>query len=132
MKKLLLSSLLLVAPLLGHAEWEAVDENFLAVVYIDPDRIRESSVYPQVWQLMDLKKPSKTGVLSRRALIEYDCKDKRRRTLAFSSHVERMAEGKPKFASATATQWQPVAGDTVAETVFQRLCGEGKGHGLHH
>ena len=129
--KLLLSLFLLITPLLSHAEWKAVDENFLATVYIDVDRIRESSLYPQVWQLMDLKKMSTTGVRSRRALIEYDCKERKRRTLAFSSHIEAMAEGKPKFANATATQWQPISGDTVAETIFLRLCGEGKGHGAH-
>jgi len=94
----------------------------LAVVYIDTDRIRASTVYPQVWQLIDLKSRQKNGVKSRRALIEYDCKGKRRRTLAFSSHSDSMAEGKTLFTSTQATQWQPVAGDTVAEKVRQQLC----------
>jgi hypothetical protein len=38
---------LLCLPWLAMAEWEKVDENYLAVVYIDPDKIRASSVFPK-------------------------------------------------------------------------------------
>jgi hypothetical protein len=44
---------------LALADWEVVDENHLAVVYIDPDKIRASSVFPQAWHLIDLNDKSK-------------------------------------------------------------------------
>jgi hypothetical protein len=99
---------LALQPWLALADWEAVDENFLAVVYIDPDKIRASSVYPQAWHLIDLRERAKTGAMSRLALMEYDCHDQRRRTLAFASKSEAMGEGKTLFTSAVSTPWKPV------------------------
>jgi hypothetical protein len=72
-------------PGLVLAGWEAVDDNYLAVVYVDPDKVRASSVFPQAWHLIDLRQRSKTGAMSRLVLMEYDCHDQRRRNLAFAS-----------------------------------------------
>ena len=107
---------------LALADWEAVDENHLAVVYIDPDKVRASSVYPQAWHLIDLRERAKTGAMSRLALMEYDCHDARRRSLAFASKSEPMGEGKTLFTSTQATPWKPVAGETVGEKVIEKLC----------
>jgi hypothetical protein len=120
---------LVVQPWLALADWEPVDENFLAVVYIDPDKVRASSVYPQAWHLIDLRERAKTGAMSRLALMEYDCHDQRRRTLAFASKSEAMGEGKTLFTSAVSTPWKPVSGDTVAEKVLGMLCGQNAGKG---
>jgi hypothetical protein len=109
---------------LAMADWEAVDENHLAVVYIDPNKIRASSVYPQAWHLFDLFDKTKAGVKSRLVLMEYDCHDSRRRTLAFASKSDAMGEGKTMFTSVQATPWKPVAGETVGEKVIVMLCGQ--------
>jgi len=111
-------------PGLALADWEAVDENYLAVVYIDPDKIRASSVFPQAWHLIDLRQRAKTGAMSRLALMEYDCQDQRRRTLAFASKAEPMGEGKTLFTSSVATPWKAVAADTVEHKVMLMLCGK--------
>ena len=118
--------LLWLASLSGLAlsDWEAVDENYLAVVYIDPDKIRASSVFPQAWHLIDLRQRAKTGAMSRLALMEYDCHDQRRRTLAFASKAEPMGEGKTLFTSSVATPWKAVAADTVEHKVMLMLCGK--------
>ncbi|NBX56141.1 MAG: hypothetical protein EBT70_13965 [Betaproteobacteria bacterium] len=105
------------------ADWEPVDENHLAVIYIDPNKIRASSVYPQAWHLFDLFDKTKAGVKSRLVLMEYDCHDARRRTLAFASKSDAMGEGKTLFTSTEATNWRPVSGDTVGEKVIEMLCG---------
>ena len=115
---------LLCLPWMAIAEWEKIDENYLAVVYIDPDKIRASSVFPQAWHLIDLNDKSKAGVKSRLALMEYDCQERRRRTLAFASKSEAMGEGKTLFTSTQSTPWKPVSGDTVAEKVIEMLCGQ--------
>jgi len=127
--KWMLTFWLACQPWLALADWEAVDENHLAVVYIDPNKIRASSVYPQAWHLFDLFDKTKSGVQSRLALMEYDCHDSRRRTLAFASKSEAMGEGKTLFTSTQATPWKPVAGDTVGEKVIEMLCGHGHGKG---
>jgi hypothetical protein len=114
---------------LALADWEAVDDNYLAVVYIDPDKVRASSVFPQAWHLIDLRNRSKTGAMSRLVLIEYDCHDQRRRNLAFASKAEPMGEGKTLFTSAVSTTWKAVAGDTVEHKVLLMLCGHNAGKG---
>ena len=111
-------------PGLALSDWVAVDENYLAVVYIDPDKIRASSVFPQAWHLIDLRQRAKTGAMSRLALMEYDCQDQRRRTLAFASKAEPMGEGKTLFTSSVATPWKAVAADTVEHKVMLMLCGK--------
>jgi hypothetical protein len=73
--------------------------------------------------LFDLFDKTKAGVKSRLVLMEYDCHDARRRTLAFASKSEPMGEGKTLFTSTQATPWKPVAGETVGEKVIEKLCG---------
>jgi hypothetical protein len=114
---------LLCQPWLALADWEKVDENHLAVVYVDPDKIRASSVFPQAWHLIDLNDPTKAGVKSRLVLMEYDCHEYRRRSLAFASKSEAMGEGKTLFTSTQSTTWKTVSGDTVGEKVIEMLCG---------
>jgi hypothetical protein len=73
--------------------------------------------------LFDLFDKTKAGVKSRLVLMEYDCHDARRRTLAFASKSEPMGEGKTLFTSTQSTPWKPVAGETVGEKVIEKLCG---------
>jgi len=126
--KWLITFWLACQPWLALADWEAVDENHLAVVYVDPDKIRASSVFPQAWHLFDLFDKTKAGVQSRLVLMEYDCHDSRRRSLAFASKSEAMGEGKTLFTSTQATPWKSVAGETVGEKVIEMLCGH-RSHG---
>ncbi len=126
----------------AHAEkqsnWEAVGDNHTAVIYLDLNRIRESVIYPRVWQLHDLSEPTSSGVHSRKVFVEYDCKGAKRRTIASSSHTEAMGKGRPKFVSTREGPWQVVYADTVDEEILVRLCGQsnkrkmtakGGGHG---
>ena len=121
--KWLMSLWLLCQPWLAMADWEKVDDNHLAVVYVDPDKIRASSVFPQAWHLIDLNDPTKAGVKSRLVLMEYDCHEYRRRSLAFASKSDQMGEGKTLFTSTQSTSWKTVSGDTVGEKVIEMLCG---------
>jgi len=106
------------------SQWERVDDNHTAVIYLDVTRIRESVVYPRVWQLHDLKSATKAGVLSRKVFVEYDCKAAKRRTIVSSSHTQEMGEGKPKFVGTKEGAWQSVFANTVDEAILLRLCGE--------
>jgi hypothetical protein len=104
------------------AEWKLIDDNYLAKVYYDPDRMKKSTSYPEVWQLTDLKSKAATGTQSRQILIQYDCVDRRRRTLASSGHAQHMAQGKPIFTDVSQGEWHPVAKDTVLNTILEIAC----------
>lgn len=106
------------------SQWERVDDNHTAVIYLDVSRIRESVVYPRVWQLHDLKSTTKAGVKSRKVFVEYDCKGAKRRTIVSSSHTQEMGEGRPKFVGTQEGTWRSVYANTVDETILLRLCGE--------
>jgi len=104
------------------AEWQLIDDNYLAKVYIDYDKMKKSTSYPEVWQITDLKSKAQSGVLSRQILIQYDCVDKKRRTLASSGHALHMAQGKPIFTDVSQGQWHPVVKDTVLNTILELAC----------
>ena len=105
-----------------YAAWEEVDETQTAVVYIDREKIYTEGANPKVLQLIDMKKKNKLGAQSRRLLVEYECKLKKRRTLAFSSFSEPMAEGQMVFRNSVSGNWYPIQSDSVAEAVFKIVC----------
>jgi hypothetical protein len=104
------------------AAWEEVDETENAVVYIDREKIYTEGANPKVLQLIDMKKKNKLGAQSRRLLVEYECKLKKRRTLAFSSFSEPMAQGQVVFRNSVSGNWYPIQSDSVAEAVFKIVC----------
>lgn len=104
------------------AAWEEVDETENAVVYIDREKIYTEGANPKVLQLIDMKKKNKLGAQSRRLLVEYECKLKKRRTLAFSSFAEPMAQGQVVFRNSVSGNWYPIQSDSVAEAVFKIVC----------
>ena len=120
--RFLLSIWIMSWALPAAAAWEEVDETQTAVVYIDREKIYTEGANPKVLQLIDMKKKNKLGAHSRRLLVEYECKLKKRRTLAFSSFSEPMAEGQVVFRNSVSGNWYPIQTDSVAEAVFKIVC----------
>ena len=120
--RFLLSIWIMCWALPAAAAWEEVDETQTAVVYIDREKIYTEGANPKVLQLIDMKKKNKLGAQSRRLLVEYECKLKKRRTLAFSSFSEPMAEGQLVFRNSVSGNWYPIQTDSVAEAVFKIVC----------
>ena len=120
--RFLLSIAIMSWALPAAAAWEEVDETQTAVVYIDREKIYTEGANPKVLQLIDMKKKNKLGAQSRRLLVEYECKLKKRRTLAFSSFSEPMAEGVVVFRNSVSGNWYPIHTDSVAEAVFKIVC----------
>jgi hypothetical protein len=104
------------------ADWEQFEETAHAVVYIDKDRIQKNAQFPTIWQLTDLKRPNPRGILSNRVLLEFNCEEKARRTIAFTSHKGHMAEGKPVFKSSQGGNWHNVQDDTVIAKIMGLVC----------
>ena len=120
--RFLLSIWIMCWALPAAAAWEEVDETQTAVVYIDREKIYTEGANPKILQLIDMKKKNKLGAQSRRLLVEYECKLKKRRTLAFSSFSEPMAEGQVVFRNSVSGNWYPIQTDSVAEAVFKIVC----------
>ena len=91
-------------------------------LYKKYSQIYTEGANPKVLQLIDMKKKNKLGAQSRRLLVEYECKLKKRRTLAFSSFSEPMAQGQVVFRNSVSGNWYPIQSDSVAEAVFKIVC----------
>jgi len=122
MMRIALLFLLLFVVGSANAEWEQLDENNQATIYFDPDRIQRNSGFPTLWQLSDLKSPTPNKVLSKLTLIEFNCDERQRRTIAFTSHREHMAGGKPIFKNLSAQPWHAVQPDSVIEKLMDLAC----------
>jgi hypothetical protein len=104
------------------AAWVNVGENEEAIVYIDPVTIRKNGNYRKVWELYDIKKPD-GGVMSRRGLWEYDCKEARVRLLSNSAHSEPMAGGKVLHKDDDdASTWGYIAPETFSAFNLKFVC----------
>ncbi len=122
MTKIISLALLLALSLCAQADWEKLDETHMAVIYIDHDRIAKNAQFPTVWLLSDFKEKNKRGVLSTQVLNEFNCEEKQRRTIAFTSHKENMAGGKPIFKSLLAGKWHAISEDSVAGKMMLLAC----------
>lgn len=119
--RMLLCLLALVA-VPAWAEWEKVSESDDTTFYIDPATVRKSGNFRKVWRMQDRKQLDKRGVMSRRMLTEYDCKEARDRTLSHSAHSEPMGKGSVLVAGQGSATWDFVPPDTPAADTLKRVC----------
>lgn len=117
---LCLALALIAAPVL--AEWLRVGETDNATHYLDPVTIRKDGNLRSVWEVQDLKQRDKQGVMSRRALFDYDCKKERFRLLSFADHSEPMAKGKVLFSDDEPDIWRNSEPETATAAILKFLC----------
>lgn len=120
--RLILTLLLTLAAAPAWADWVKVSETDEVTFYIDPATIRKDGNLRRVWEIQDLKKPDKEGVMSRRGLLEYDCKDERDRVLSFSAHSDPMAGGKLLFSLNEPGKWDYIPPETLRRTTMRIAC----------
>jgi len=107
----------------ASAGWVEVAESKVLSLYIDPTTIRKDGNLRKVWEIQDLKQRNKDGELSRRARIEYDCKNERSRPLSLTTFSEPMANGMSLFQSrAESNQWDDIPPRSLAEAVLKIVC----------
>jgi hypothetical protein len=111
---------LVAAP--AWAEWVEMDKNDEATFYIDPATIKKTGNFRKVRELQDLKKRQEDGDISRQALKEYDCKEKRSRLLSFSFHSEPMAGGKVLLSTTMNDRWRSIETESAVETLLKHVC----------
>lgn len=135
MKRTVFLLLLFVSAAAAAADWlkipGAVDS--LSEVFIDTSAIRQTgpmNTMRRVWELRqpalrDLPKGSASQVVSSQHQVEYDCKDRRFRTLAERSFSAPWGQGEMlvtvehDIPSAT---WREIAKGGLNEAVFNRVC----------
>ncbi len=87
--------------------------------YIDRDSIKKDGNLLRVWELQDLKEKGPLDEKSRRILVEYDCKNERRRVMSFSFHADQMGAGLTLKSDQTPGKWNLMVPNTTGSVVFQ-------------
>ena len=130
MKKLLMGLMLLVTAGAAGAEWTAAGGTGELIQYVDRATIRKSGNLVKMWDLADYKtvqtSPS-TGVsyFSDKGQREYDCKEEKRRLLAFTWFDGKMGSGKVVHnTSETSMKWSPLQPGSIGEALWKIACGK--------
>ena len=127
MKRLLMGLMLLVTAGAASAEWTVAGGNDQFVQYVDRATIRRNGNLVKMWVLSDLKTvqtDAGDSYLSSKAQQEYDCKEEKSRTLAFTWLSGQMGNGKVVYANSDPRKWSPIQPGSVRETQWKIACGK--------
>jgi hypothetical protein len=111
---------LVTAPAL--AEWEKVLETDAAAYFMDSATLQKNGSLRRVWQVQNLKQRDKDGELSRRALVEYECREGINRTLSIAMHADAMGEGKKLDAYSDPSSPRKVVPGSSGEVILKLVC----------
>ena len=126
MKRLLMGLMLLVTAGAASAEWTIAGGNDEFVQYVDRATIRRNGNLVKMWDLMDNKTvqtDAGDSHLSSKAQQEYDCKEEKSRTLAFTWFGGQMGSGKVVFSNSDPGKWRPIEPGSIGETLWKIACG---------
>jgi hypothetical protein len=133
--RLVLTFLLLMAAAPAWSQWIKVDtstkKGFFSlsddiVYYIDPSSIAREGNIRRVWEIHDLNDKGSRGERSVLASVEYDCTDKRMRTLKATGRSQRMARGEIIPLSGIYGEWvvlRPGKEDEIFFKILDIVCG---------
>jgi hypothetical protein len=121
MKKLFLVCLMMLAGS-AWAEWVTIGDYGEVTFYFDPATIRKDRNMRRVWEIQDLNERIKSGAMSLRMRVEYDCKQERFRYLEISSHSEPMAFGRVLELDGEDENWGEIAPNTAVDRMLQIVC----------
>jgi hypothetical protein len=131
--KKLCAILFTLSAAIAHADWVKIDfkSSDQIETFIDTNRIRQSgpmNTMRRVWELSNLLKPTPNNALSIKSQIEYDCKDRRVRTIEEAFFAEHFAKGDALTAGNQAIQlgaWRELRKGSVDEMIFESVCPSG-------
>ena len=120
-KTLLLLSLFVTGA--AWAEWREVDKTDSFTFYIDLATLRKEDNLRKIWLLANATQRSVTGSISTLSKYEYDCKNDRYRSLAFSAYSEPMATGKMiDSINGEPTVWREIVPESSGYLVSKIVC----------
>jgi hypothetical protein len=129
MKRLLLGLMLLMTAGAASAEWTRIGENDRFVQYVDRATIRRNGDFVKMWDLSDYKALQKSAAgesyLSEKIQNEYDCKEEKRRLLAYAFYDKTMGDGKVVTSNSNVkSEWEPNYPGSIGETLWKIACGK--------
>jgi len=116
---------------LAQAEWTEVSQatSSESTVYVDPatQRIDKKTGLVKIWVLYDFpevqKMTKRRSYLSVRAREQFDCKEERMRTLAWSYFKGNMAQEEVVLSDSNDLgKWQPILPSSIDESVWELVC----------
>ena len=124
MKKLLFV-LLLTISLVVHAQWTFVlDTNDETKFFIDNTTISQVNQFKRAWFKLEYSlnsEMSKVGVLSSRVYREFDCREKKVRTLSLTTFSQPNLLGVSTTGNKI-SDWSFIAPNTNAELMLEIVC----------
>jgi len=105
------------------ADWEKIYESPDFTYFVDPETVRKMGDLRLASSMRDLKKPATGGEISRRAIVEYDCKAETQNSLSVSVHTGPGASGETIFReNYPKKDWQFIAPGTVSQLLLKYVC----------
>ena len=129
MKRLLMMGLmLLMTATAASAEWTSIGASDEYIPYVDKATIRRNGNLVKMWDLRDYKTVRTNAgysYLSSKTQWEYDCKEEKKRQLAFSLFDGQMGSGKVVFTHGNVRdEWSPIQPESVSEMLWKVACGK--------
>ena len=122
--------LLLLISAIASAEWTKINDaaNVSFEQFIDTKTIRQTgpmNTMRRIWEMSNLAKRAANNALSTKNYTEYDCKDRRVRTLEETSFSEPWAAGANLTVTADDAKpgnWSGITKGSTSEIIFSRVC----------
>ncbi len=119
--RLALGLLAIVLPSVGCA-WDRLGETEGMVLYLHRQSIAKEGNIQRVWEMQDLKKMDADGVMSRRYVNEYECKERMHRIGQVTSFSGPKLTGKKVFEVEEFGYWRKIPPDGLFAVVYIWLC----------
>ena len=126
MYKSILILLLVIASSNAKAEWIAVSRNAYAAGYANPDTVVVHGDFAEIWVLVDCKLITRfiggSPFRSIKSLEEFDCKEKKLRTLVYTLYTGNMGIGKEIFRDSNPSMWAMAMPGSEMEDFLNIAC----------
>jgi hypothetical protein len=136
MRKAILMMLLAIMSNSALAEWREIGGNDKFTVYINPKILWKDGKVAKMWHLFDYKAMRSSNChidyISSVMQYEYDCKQRKFRSIYLSAHAEHMGQGEGSLVQSSPypDQWEPVVSGSFGHKLFNMACGMEKSRPL--
>jgi Surface-adhesin protein E len=130
MRKLVLMLFLSVMSNHAMAELEQIGGYGGLTIYTDPSNINKEGNIVRMWNVYNYytakSGPGGKMYLSIDQQEEFDCEERKMRTLYFSYRSENKGEGEPVYSKSFSgdIRWDPIEPDSKSEYLFKYACGK--------
>lgn len=114
------------AAAVDHTAWRRVAGGANVTAYADIDSLRRNGPLVSLRALLDFAKPPFDGnnlpYLSLTMRNEYDCGEKRFRTLSITSHAGHMGSGERPYTTSEPSEWETVRATAIQNDLWKLAC----------